>query len=107
MRREGKPEGLLEPVLVDPTGRDVTGPGQVRRVPNSRLTRLVRKLSVDHGVENSKEVSARSVKGRNDVVWLAAQKAVLPGYIARDQRRCPGPFSRRFFSQIFENSSDD
>lgn len=85
MRREGKPEGLLEPVLVDPTGRDVTEPGQVRNVPNSRLTGLVRKLSVGYGVENSKEPSARSVKGRNDVVWLAAQKAVLSSYIARDQ----------------------
>jgi hypothetical protein len=37
MRREDKPGGLLESVLVDPTGRDFKGPGQALKVLSSRL----------------------------------------------------------------------
>jgi hypothetical protein len=55
MRREGKPGGFLESVLVDPTGKDVIEPGQALKVLNSRLTGLVRKLSNGCGAENSQE----------------------------------------------------
>jgi hypothetical protein len=97
MRREGKPGGLLESVLVDPTGKDFIEPGQARKILNSRLTGLVRRLSNGYGVENSQEQSARSVKGRNDVVRRAAQKVVLSGYVARDHRDIRGPYLGAFF----------
>ena len=101
MRREGKPGGLLGSVLVDPTGKDVIERGQARKVLNSRLTGLIRRLSIGYDVENSQEQSARSVKDRNDVVRRAAQKVVLSGYVARNHRDIRGPFLGAFFYVIF------
>jgi len=105
MRREGKPGGLLESILVDPTGKDVIGRGQARKVLNSRLTGLIRRLSIGYGVENSQEQSARSVKGRNDVVRRAAQKAVWTGFIARDHRDNRGPCLGAFFYDAFSRQT--
>jgi hypothetical protein len=106
MRREGKPGGLLESVLVDPTGKDTIERGQARKVLNSRLTGLIRRLSIDYGVENSQEQSARSAKGRNDVVRRAAQKVVLTDYVARDHRDVRGPYLGAFFLQCLLSSTN-
>ncbi len=100
MRREGKPGGLLESVLVDPTGKEIIERGQARKILNSRLTGLIRRLSIGYGVENSQEQSARSVKGRNDVVRRAAQKVVWTGYVARDHRDIRGPYLGAFFTML-------
>ena len=104
MRREGKPGGLLGSILVDPTGRDIIEPGQARKIPNSRLTGLVRSLSNDYGAENSQEQSARSVKGRNDMVRRAAQKVVLSGYVARSHRDIRGPCLGALFDKLVQNN---
>jgi hypothetical protein len=87
-------------VLVDPTGKDIIEQGHARKVLNSRLTGLIRRLSIDCGVENSQEQSARSVKGRNDVVRRAAQKVVWTGYVARNRRDVRGPYLGAFFTML-------
>jgi len=53
LRWESKPEGPLESVLVDPTGRGLRELGQLKEVLNSRLTGLIQKRSKGCGVENS------------------------------------------------------
>jgi hypothetical protein len=96
MRRESKPEQSLESVLVDPTSRNLRQNWPFAGVLNSWQTGKVQKLSKDCGVDNSQETSARSLKGRSDVVRRAAHKVVLSGYVDRDHREAEAYISAHF-----------